>query len=56
MLYSINNLTNIEILSTDGDIGKVRGFYSDTDSLGINYLVVDKSKWLPGRTVLISPP
>lgn len=55
MLYSVNDLTNYEISATDGNIGKVRGFYFDTESFEIHYLVVDTRRWLPGRTVLISP-
>jgi hypothetical protein len=55
MLYSVNDLADYEISATDGNIGKVRGFYFDTESFEIHYLVVDTGRWLPGRTVLISP-
>ncbi len=55
MLYSVNSLTNYEIAATDGNIGQVRGFYFDPETWEIHYLVVDTSKWLPGRKVLVSP-
>ncbi len=55
MLYSVNELTKYEIAAKDGNIGQVRGFYFDLGTWEIHYLVVDTSKWLPGRRVLVSP-
>jgi sporulation protein YlmC with PRC-barrel domain len=55
MLHSVDKLQDYEIVATDGHIGKVRGFYFDSDTWEIHYLLVDTSKWLPGRKVLISP-
>jgi len=48
MLHSVKKLQNYEIQATDGDIGKIRGFYFDDSTWEIYYLVVDTNKWLPG--------
>ena len=55
MLKSITHLQGITIQATDGDIGKVDQFYFDDETWAIRYLVVNTSRWLDGRLVLISP-
>lgn len=55
MLQSVNNLQGRGIHATDGDIGRVDHFLFDDENWAIRYLVVDTSRWLPGRKVLISP-
>lgn len=54
MLLSINGLTGLGLAATDGEIGKVTGFYFDDYAWTIRYLVVQTGRWL-GRRVLISP-
>jgi hypothetical protein len=55
MLLDIKTLEGRALGATDGDIGKVDDFYFDDEAWVIRYLVVDTSKWLGGREVLISP-
>lgn len=55
MLLSGRELRNAGILATDGEIGQVDDIYFDDKSWQVRYIVVDTSKWLPGRRVLISP-
>jgi hypothetical protein len=55
MLLDIKTLEGRGIGATDGAIGKVDDFYFDDESWVIRYVVVDTSKWLGGREVLISP-
>jgi hypothetical protein len=55
MLRSVEKLEGLAIGATDGVIGKVKDFYFDDESWVIRYMVVDTSKWLSGRQVLISP-
>ena len=55
MLRSVEELEGLAIGATDGAIGKVKDFYFDDEAWVIRYMVVDTSKWLGGRDVLISP-
>jgi hypothetical protein len=55
MLRNVKKLEGFSIGATDGPIGKVKDFYFDDESWVIRYAVVDTSKWLGGREVLISP-
>ena len=55
MLRSVNHLKGFVIQATDGEIGKVDQFYFDDATWAIRYLVVNTSRWLNGRLVLISP-
>ena len=55
MLRSEKKLEGFAIGATDGAIGKVKDFYFDDEAWVIRYLVVDTSRWLGGRDVLISP-
>ncbi len=55
MMQSIKELVGFHIKAVDGRLGKVDGFYFDDEAWIIRYLLVDTGKWLPGRTVLISP-
>jgi hypothetical protein len=54
MLRSIKALNGYRIKATDGDIGRVSGFYFDDWVWTIRYLVVDTGPWLFGRKVLIN--
>lgn len=55
MLRSATHLKDFVIQATDGEIGKVDQFYFDDETWAIRYLVVNTSRWLDGRLVLISP-
>ena len=55
MLLSVKRLEGLPMGATDGPIGKVKDFYFDDEAWVIRYVVVDTSKWLGGREVLISP-
>ncbi len=55
MLRSVEMLDGMAIGATDGTIGKVKDFYFDDEAWVIRYMVVDTSKWLGGKDVLISP-
>ena len=55
MLRSVKLLEELAMGATDGPIGKLKDFYFDDEAWVIRYVVVDTSKWLGGREVLISP-
>ena len=55
MLRSEKKLEGFTIGAIDGPIGKVKDFYFDDEAWVVRYLVVDTSRWLGGRDVLISP-
>lgn len=55
MLQRLSALRNLSIHATDGQIGSVEDSYFDDRRWVLRYIVVDTSRWLPGREVLISP-
>jgi hypothetical protein len=55
MLRSVKKLEGLAIGATDGPIGKIKDVYFDDEAWVVRYVVVDTSKWLGGRHVLISP-
>lgn len=56
MLRSLKNLEDYKVTATDGDIGKVSGFYFDDRHWTIRYLVADTGGFWDGpERVLISP-
>ena len=54
MLHKTSELRGYHILATDGEIGHVDDFLLDDGGRGVQYLVVDTSNWIGGRSVLIS--
>ncbi|MDR4493503.1 MAG: PRC-barrel domain-containing protein [Nitrospirales bacterium] len=55
LLTSANGLKDFSLMAVDGEIGKIINFLvEDTDWI-VRYIVVDTSKWLAGKQVLISP-
>jgi hypothetical protein len=54
MLHKTQKIRGFHILATDGEIGHVDEFLVDDDGWKIQYLVVDTSNWIGGRSVLIS--
>lgn len=55
MRHNIKSITGFTISASDGELGKVKDFYFDDQSLTIRYLIVETGSWLVGRKVLISP-
>jgi hypothetical protein len=54
MLHKTQKIRGFHILATDGEIGHVDEFLVDDRNWAVQYLVVDTSNWIGGRTVLIS--
>jgi PRC-barrel domain len=54
-LRSVHEVTSYKVEAADGEIGHVEGFLVDDETWTIRYLIVDTHRWLPGRTILISP-
>ena len=54
MLHKTSELRGYHILATDGEIGHVDDFLLDEAGRAVQYLVVDTSNWIGGRSVLIS--
>ena len=48
-------LRHAKVQAVDGDIGRVTDVYFDDRLWTVRYLVIDTSRWLFGRRVLISP-
>ncbi|MBD3305031.1 PRC-barrel domain containing protein [candidate division KSB3 bacterium] len=55
MLRSIDSLSGYTLLATDGEVGKVQGFFFDDTRWNIRYLVVETGGWMHSRKVLIAP-
>lgn len=54
-LRSSEEVCGYHIAARDGEIGKVEDFIIDDSDWSIGYVAIDTRRWLPGRTVLISP-
>ena len=54
MLHKIDKIRGFHILAADGEIGHVDEFLVDERDWRVQYLVVDTSNWIGGRSVLIS--
>jgi hypothetical protein len=54
-LRSSDEVCGYRIAARDGELGKVQDFVIDESDWSVAYAVVDTRRWLPGRTVLISP-
>jgi hypothetical protein len=55
MLRSLRQILGYSIAAADGTLGRVHDFYFDDSVWTIRYLVVNLSRWLVGRQVLIPP-
>lgn len=55
MLYTLNDLKNLAIHASDGDIGLTKDFYFDDKQWVIRYLVVETGSWLFSKKILLSP-
>jgi uncharacterized protein YrrD len=54
MLHSLEDVTGVSVIATDGEIGKVRDFLFDDQTWKLRYFVVDVGSWLKRRDVVIS--
>ena len=54
-LRSADEVKGYDVGATDGDIGHVDDFIVEDASWAVRYIVVDLSRWLPSRKVLLSP-
>ena len=52
---SAQEVRGYHVSASDGEIGHVEDFLSETHQWAIRYLVIDTRNWLPGRKVLVSP-
>jgi uncharacterized protein YrrD len=55
MHLKIEELYEIKLAASDGQIGHIKDFYFDDQRWAVRYLVVETGSWLTGRLVLISP-
>ena len=53
MLHKTSELRGYHILAIDGEIGHVADFLLDDGGRAVEYVVVDTSNWIGGRSVLI---
>jgi len=54
VLHKTSELRGYHIVATDGEIGHVNDFLIDEGGRTVQYLVVDTSNWIGGRSVLIA--
>jgi sporulation protein YlmC with PRC-barrel domain len=55
MLQNLKQLYGHRLTALDGEIGRIKDFYFDTQNWTIRYVVADTGSWLTGRQVLVSP-
>jgi len=55
MLRNADGLRRFQLHARDGDIGHVHDLLFDDSHWQVRYVVVDASRWLPGRKVLLIP-
>ena len=55
ILQASNALARSRLEAVDGEVGICEALYFDDVRWAVRYLLVDSSKWLPGRRTLISP-
>lgn len=53
MLRSIKELFNYKLLGEDGEIGKCKDFLMDHLNWYLRYIVVDISRWITGKKILV---
>lgn len=54
-LRSTREVDGYSVSAGDGDIGHVADFFIDEADWRIRYLLIDTTRWLPGKKVLIAP-
>ncbi|MFO8051648.1 MAG: hypothetical protein R6V01_08125 [Thermoplasmatota archaeon] len=55
MMRSVKDLEKNDIVTREGEMGKLMTFYFNERTNEVLYMVVDTRKWLPGKQVLVSP-
>ncbi|MDQ3230859.1 MAG: PRC-barrel domain-containing protein [Pseudobdellovibrionaceae bacterium] len=55
MLYSLDKLTTVKLMSSDSAYADIKDFYFDDAGWTVRYFVADLGTWLSERLVLISP-
>lgn len=55
MLRHTKDIQGFKLSCINGELGKIKDIYFDDFLWVIRYMVVDTGRWLPRRTVLISP-
>ncbi len=55
MLHRLSTIKGFHLHATDGEIGHVDDFLIDQTTWAVQYLIVDTSNWIGGKTVVISP-
>ncbi|MGP4039549.1 PRC-barrel domain-containing protein [Gracilibacillus sp. D59] len=55
MLFKASSIESCNVEASDGELGKVKDLYFDSEKWTVRYLVIDTLKWLPGMKVLLSP-
>ncbi len=53
MLHKLSALVGYHIVATDGEIGHVDDFLVDEAGQTLQYLIVDTSNWIGGKSVMI---
>jgi hypothetical protein len=54
-LRSVREVATYSTEASDGSVGHVEDFIAQTEDWVIRYIVVNTRRWLPGRSVLLSP-
>ena len=54
-LHMASEVIGYNIQAADGEIGHVKDFIVDDETLTVRYLIVDTKNWLLGKKVLVSP-
>lgn len=55
MLRPLNDIFGFTIHGTDGDLGHCSDVLVDDETWSVRYLVVNTSRWLPGRKIVLAP-
>jgi hypothetical protein len=55
MVHRTTRVTGFHVHATDGAVGHVDDFLFNAGDWTIQYLVVDTSNWIGGKSVLVSP-
>jgi hypothetical protein len=55
MLHRTTKVAGFHVHATDGAVGHIDDFLFDEADWSIQYLVIDTSNWIGGKSVLVSP-
>ena len=54
-MRSMEEILDYDIQAKDGGIGRLQDVIMDDEVWAIRYMIIDTHKWLPGKSVLVSP-